>query len=431
MQDVKPTPREQLSRALFTLLLLLPYTLAFMLFVGKRLFRGKQQSLRDAQRLGLWLSIERKGGLLLHCVSVGEVVAATPLIKRIMLERSELPITITTTTKTGAERVQELFGNSVQHLYLPFDLPFLMRRLMRQVDPQKVLIMEVELWPNLVHTCWERHIPIFVINARMTTKSMLRYRKLNTLVSPILNHLSGICAQGQRDFDNYLALGAPTDRLFLTNNIKFDLPKVPREPLYREFRTKFDMNGRQVLIAGSTHDPEEKILLQAFKRLKAKFPTLLLILVPRHPQRFETVGKLVESESLRLIKVSENQPCAENTDVLLADQMGLLNQLYATADIAFVGGSLAERGGHNALEPAVFGVPVLMGPSRHNNPQICQLLAETGALQLVENEQHLVEKAGRWLADGHKAHEAGNAGRQMILSSTGAIDATLERIFAQ
>lgn len=408
--------------------LLVPLLLTHFLVTAA--WRDTEENKRRLARFGCGRRADKPGGILLHCVSVGEVMAASILVKRILADKPATPITITTTTQTGARRVAEIFGNKVQHRYLPYDLPVTMASLLKHIKPDLVLIMEVELWPNFIHCCWQQQIPVYVINARMTDRSLQRYRKLRALVAPMLGKIRGICAQGQRDYENYVTLGATKGRLFLTHNIKFDLPKMPREPLYQEIRNQFDLHGRQILIAGSTHDPEEKMLLAAFQRLKTRFPPLLLILVPRHPQRFENVATLITSSNLNLVRVSDRKACDEHTDVLLADQMGILSSLYAAADIAFVGGSLADKGGHNALEPAAFGVPILMGPSRHNNPQICEQLAASGALQLVENEAQLADKAGRWLNDNQQAHEAGNAGRAIIQSSRGATEATLKRIFA-
>jgi 3-deoxy-D-manno-octulosonic-acid transferase len=420
------TVKDKLSRSAYSLL----WLLLAPILVTVMLRRGHQSRLQELKRLperfGFGLYQRQTGGYLFHCVSVGEVVAAAPLIKQLQTLRPDQSITLTTTTATGSERALELFGNSIEHCYLPFDIPFAMNRLLNRIRPDQVVITEVELWPNMIHCCWQRHIPVTVINARMTDRSVNRYRKLSWLAGPMLAKLSKVCAQGQRDFDNYLRLGVTENKVVLTNNIKFDLPDIDVTALRRDVIEAYGAQHRKVLVAGSTHAPEEELLLDAYQQLKANHQHLLLVLVPRHPQRFAQVSELCLQRSLKVTRVSANKPCQADTDILLGDQMGILKQLYAMSDIAFVGGSLSNKGGHNALEPAQLGIPILMGPSQYNNPEICAGLEASGALYTVKDQTDLINQCHHWLSRPDTAREKGLAGQQTIHNNAGAVKTTID-----
>lgn len=267
-------------------------------------------------------------------------------------------------------------------------------------------------------------------NARMTDRSVSRYRKLNWLTAPMLAKLSRVCAQGQRDYDNYLRLGITEEKVVLTNNIKFDLPDIDIAALRHNVIETFATAQRKVLVAGSTHAPEEELLLNAYQQLKANHANLLLVLVPRHPQRFEQVYALCLQRGLKVTRVSASKPCEADTDVLLGDQMGILKQLYAMSDMAFVGGSLSNRGGHNALEPAQLGIPILMGPSQYNNPQICAELEASGALYTVKDEAGLINQCQQWLSAPDTARVRGLEGCKVIHNNSGAIQATINILSA-
>lgn len=426
LQPYRPSFAEQFVRLSYSLLivLLLPFTI--MHFLLQRL-RGKEgYNAKRLSRYGLIAEPIKKGGLLIHCASVGEVVAAHSLIKIILDTHPELPITITTNTTTGAMRVKALLNDAVRHVYLPYDLGLFMQRLLEKLEPRMVLINEMELWPNLIHSCWTRNIPVYLINGRMSDKSQKTYDKFPRLFSPMFAKITGICAQGQRDYDNYLALNIPPDKLTLSNNIKFDLLLDEKDRLNgAKLADKFGLSNRPILLAGSTHEPEEQVLIEAFKQLTVDYPDLLLVIVPRHPQRFAKVAGICEKSGLVFMIASENKICQANTQILLLDQMGLLRPTYALAKIAFVGGSIADRGGHNALEPAAFGVPILMGSHTYNNPAICQTLMDAGALYTVSDVQHIVERCRLWLDDEELRLKDGLAGKHVLQANGGAINATL------
>lgn len=428
----KPSFRQELARWFYSGLVLIIIPISLLILLLKICTRSKTHGKRSWERYGILPVPAKSGGILLHCVSVGEVVAAEALVKTIRKQHPDTQFTITTTTPTGCERVKQLFGDEVNHFYLPLDFQFGMQQLLKRVQPEKVLITEVELWPNLIHLAWKRNIPVFIVNARMTDSSCRAYSKISSLFSPMLHKITGICAQGERDYKNYLKLGANTEQLALTNNIKFDQNLSNEEALQVEkWRQELQLQDRKILIGGSTHEPEEQLLLESYQALYKTNPNLLLILVPRHPQRFAKVESLLQKQQLHYIKLStinltNSHPLQASTQVILADQMGILKSLYGIADIAFVGGSIAQRGGHNALEPALHGVPVIMGEHIFNNPGICQELEKVGALQFVTNRESIISVVEPVIASPENAQKRGAAGQQVILANSGAIEKTLE-----
>jgi 3-deoxy-D-manno-octulosonic-acid transferase len=373
----------------------------------------------------------QKDGILIHCASVGEVVAIQNLVEHLLSNKPKQRITITTNTTTGADRVRLLFSDRVEHAYLPYDFPLFLRFFLKKTRPSKVLINEMELWPNLCHQCWRLNIPIFIINGRMSEKSTKTYQKYPSLFQPMFEKITAICAQDQRDYQNYLTLGVSPDKLILTNNIKFDLSISDHDiALSQTIKTSFALETRLIIVAGSTHEPEEQILLDAYLALVTLYPALLLIIVPRHPQRFEKVHQLLQTQNIETTLMSEAKPCTSMTQVLLCDQMGKLRSIYALADISFVGGSLADRGGHNALEPAAMAVPILMGESTYNNPAICQALADSGALLTVTDAREIEAACKTWLDNPEQRKHAGDAGKQVLALNRGAIQKTLDVLTA-
>ncbi|RDV26746.1 3-deoxy-D-manno-octulosonic acid transferase [Alteromonas aestuariivivens] len=425
-----PSLTHTVTRWLYTCLLLLVVPLVAVSQLVSRSFYVKATNRNRLERFGLVPTAPQPNGYLFHCVSVGEVVAASCVIKRLRQEQPDIPITVTTTTATGSARVTDLFANQVHHCYLPYDLPMCMAGLLSRIRPRKVLITEVELWPNLIHACWKRNIPAVVINARMTERSAGRYHKLSALFVPMLKKLSHVCAQGQRDYDGYLYLGLEKSKLTLTNNIKFDQAAGISVNGQATGFLNLSRGQRPVLIGGSTHDPEEAALLDAAAKLRVHYPNLLLVLVPRHPQRFDTVAGLLVNQAVVFVRTSEVDHIHEDCQVVLVDEMGKLNQVYSVANMAFVGGSLADRGGHNALEPAAQALPILMGPHTYNNPIICEYLQEQGALTLVNSSDDIARICLQWLAQPEEAKRAGVAGLSVLQNNSGAVEKTLDVIRA-
>lgn len=426
----RPNAWQELCRHLYSALLLLLIPVAFINLLVRGYSRQIEYAQRKRERFGILPANLEKGGYLIHCVSVGEVVAAAPVVKAIKSKQPNLTITITTTTPTGSQRVQDVFGDSVQHFYLPYDVPLFMRRLLTGLKPTKVCVTEVELWPNFVHHCWRRDIPVFVINARMTDRSMQRYQKFPALFEPMLHKLSCVCAQGQRDWDNYLQLGVQTERLVLTNNIKFELNLNKQlQDAVNDFAKHLQLANRPVWVAASTHDPEESVVLETHSELLKQYPELLLILVPRHPQRFTAVAELLTDKQLNFVRSAEKRPLEASTQVLLVDEMGRLNAAYGLANFAFVGGSIADKGGHNALEAALFSIPSMMGYHTYNNPEICQLLQDAGGLVSVQNATDMLKCIRHWLEQPALLKNAGESAKQVIVDNSGALERTLVQIF--
>lgn len=406
-------------------LLIIPFALCHFVYQLSNRKPGYTKS--RLSRYGLTLKLgNQKNDLLIHCASVGEVVAIQNLVEQLLDNDSNQRITITTNTTTGADRVKLLFADRVDHAYLPYDFPLFIKLFLKGKRPAKVLINEMELWPNLCDQCWRSNIPIFIINGRMSEKSTKTYQKFPSLFQPMFEKITVVCAQDQRDYHNYLTLGVSPDKLTLTNNIKFDLTISDHDiALSQTIKTSFGLEQRLILVAGSTHEPEEQILLDAYLELVSVYPELLLIIVPRHPQRFVKVQQLLQKQNVKTVLMSEAKSCQQDTQVLLCDQMGKLRSIYALADISFVGGSLADRGGHNALEPAAVGVPILMGESTYNNPAICQALADRDALLTVKDAQQIESACKKWLESPEKRRHAGEAGKQVLAINSGAIQKTL------
>ncbi|MDC8832076.1 lipid IV(A) 3-deoxy-D-manno-octulosonic acid transferase [Alteromonas gilva] len=424
--DYSPKWYQDAFRWFYSLLLVLIIPFAFVNLVRRGSTRSQEYNRRRFERFGFVAHAPKPDGYLFHCVSVGEVVAASVLIKRIMAEQPERQITVTTTTPTGSARVRSIFGDTVHHFYLPYDLHMAMAGMLKRIEPRAVFITEVELWPNFIHACWKRDIPVMVVNARMTDRSASRYHKFPILFEPMLCKLSHVCAQGERDYANYRFLGMPETKLTLTNNIKFD--QASAQGSAPTGFLQLEHSQRKIVVAGSTHDPEETLLLGAYQTLKRQHPTLLLVLVPRHPERFEQVARLIGKTGLSFTQSAQANEVSSNCDVLLVNEMGKLNAVYSVADMAFVGGSIADRGGHNALEPAAYKLPVIMGPNTYNNPVICARLAEAGALHIVDSQQAIEALLGNWLTNPQAARTAGDAGFHELSKNSGALNKTMNVI---
>ena len=424
----KPSTKHKIVLLGYSLLwlLIVPFTLCHFFYQLIRRKPGYTKS--RLSRYGFTPDqYKQKNGLLIHCASVGEVVAIQNLVEQLLNKNPKQRITITTNTTTGADRVKLLFANRVEHAYLPYDFPLFLTIFLKRKCPTKVLINEMELWPNLCHQCWRRNIPLFIINGRMSEKSTKTYQKFPSLFQPMFKKITRICAQNQRDYQNYLTLGVSPDKLTLTNNIKFDLTISDLDmALSKIIQADFSLGQRRLIVAGSTHEPEEQILLDAYLSLASAYPELLLIIVPRHPQRFDKVHQLLKKQNIEFILMSDAKPCQPKTQVLLCDQMGKLRSIYALADISFVGGSIADKGGHNALEPAAVGVPILMGESTYNNPAICQALANSGALLTVTDAQQIESACREWLDNPEQKKHVGDVGKQVLVHNSGAIQKTLD-----
>lgn len=375
---------------------------------------------RWQERLGIYRQTYSTGALWFHAVSVGEAEAVFPLIR---LLRSQLPdqaILVTTTTPTGSARVQAVLGDQVSHVYLPYDLPVVIERFLQCFRPKLAVFLEKELWPNVFAACKAHQVPVLIINARLSARSAASYQKIPGLVKPTLACVDCIASQTESDQQNFLAIGAEPGQLRVFGNIKFDM-SIASSVIEAGLALKQQVfAGRWVWIAASTHHGEESELLQVYRALKTDLPDLLLLIVPRHPERFSVVEKLCQEQGAVVVKRSSGQPLSIDADVYLADSMGELKMLYAAADVAFVGGSLVDVGGHNVLEPAAIGVPVLFGPQMFNFKEIAaQILAAEAAWQCSSSTE--IEAALRALyADSDRARQMVDRAKLFVQSNQGA-----------
>ncbi|PPV34356.1 lipid IV(A) 3-deoxy-D-manno-octulosonic acid transferase [Ectopseudomonas oleovorans] len=415
-----------MNRLLYTLLLHLALPL-IALRLALRARKAPTYARRINERFSLGLPSMKPGGIWVHAVSVGESIAAAPMIRALQAHYPELPITVTCMTPTGSERIQALFGASVQHCYLPYDLPWAAARFLNRVQPRLAVVMETELWPNHIHQCAKRGIPVALANARLSERSARGYARFGKLTAPMLAELSLIAVQTQTEAQRFLTLGARPECVEVTGSIKFDL-KIDAELLQRAdaLRQQWQATTRPIWIAASTHAGEDEIILAAHHQLLKSRPDALLILVPRHPERFNAVHNLCMNQSLTTRRRSTGEAVQTSDQVLLGDTMGELLFLYALADIAFVGGSLVANGGHNLLEPAALGKPVLSGPHLFNFLEIAAQLREAGALNEVENAGQLADKVVALLNEPSEMQRMSQAGLSVLKANQGALQRLLE-----
>lgn len=416
-----------MNRTLYSLLFHLGLPLvALRLFLRGRKAPAYRQ--RIAERFARQLPAMRQGGIWVHAVSVGESIAAAPMVRALLKQYPDLPVTLTCMTPTGSERIRALFGNEprVQHCYLPYDLPWAAGRFLDHVRPRLGIIMETELWPNHIHQCAKRGIPVALANARLSERSARGYARFAGLTRPMLEDMSLIAVQTETEAARFRSLGARPECVQVTGSIKFDL-KVDDQLLPRahQLREQWGASQRPVWIAASTHEGEDALILDAHRQLLQVHGDALLILVPRHPERFNAVHALC-AEQFATVRRSAGEPVADTTQVLLGDTMGELLFLYALADIAFVGGSLVPTGGHNPLEPAALALPVLMGPHVFNFLEIGAMLREAGALQQVDDAQGLTEAVRRLIELPQDARRMGEAGRAVMQANQGALQRLLD-----
>ncbi|MDX1593658.1 MAG: lipid IV(A) 3-deoxy-D-manno-octulosonic acid transferase [Gammaproteobacteria bacterium] len=410
-------------RQLYTALLYLatPLILARLAWSG---LRNRGYWRRWPERFGWAPGTPADDGIWVHAVSVGEVIAALPLIDRLRGAYPGVQVTVTTMTPTGSERVRAALGDDVHHVYLPYDLPGAVRRFLDAVRPRLGLLMETELWPNLVAGCASRGIPLVLANARLSAASAAGYRRVGGLVRALLGDLAAVAAQADADARRFVELGAAPERVVVTGSIKFDL-QVDGGVVAAGRMLREELGAaRPCWIAASTHDGEDEQVLDAHARIVARCPRALLQLVPRHPERFARVAALCASRGFSVARRSRDEPGRE-AGVYLGDTMGELLTLYAAADVAFVGGSLVPTGGHNPLEPAALGVPVIAGPHMHNFARIGELLERDGALRTVADVDGLTDEVLAWLEDPGRAAEAGAAGRRVVERNRGALERLL------
>ncbi|MCK3658251.1 3-deoxy-D-manno-octulosonic acid transferase [Pasteurellaceae bacterium Pebbles2] len=400
-----------------------------LLFMFGRSIKSPEYRKRIKERYGFFnhsITQPLPHGIVIHAASVGEVIAATPLVRRIQQEYPNLPITMTTVTPTGSARVKAAFGESVTHCYLPYDLPYAVNRFIDFIQPKACIVIETEIWPNLIRQLRLRGVPFIIANARLSARSARRYAWIKNKLQNVLNEISLIAPQDDISFKRYLDLGYHR-QLTLTGNIKYDLV-VSQELLNEINQLQQDwIDNRPVWIAASTHEGEEQIILDSHRILLQTFPNLLLILAPRHPERFNSVANLIEQGKFNYCRRSENISPNSDTEVLLGDTMGELMLMYGVSSVAFVGGSLVKHGGHNPLEPLAFKLPVISGKHTFNFPEVFRkLLAVNGALEINSNSTALSMAVRKFLASKALRERFGHAGYEVLVENRGALQRTLD-----
>lgn len=414
-------------RLLYTALLYLltPFVLLRLLWRSRELPDYRQ---RIGERFGFVMRPAQDVAVWVHAVSVGESLAAMPLIRALVERHGRGRVLVTTTTPTGSARVREALGGQVLHVYAPYDLPGAVARCVDRFRPQRVVIMETELWPNLFRALRRRGVPLVIANARLSPRSFKGYGRVRGFAAETLADCAHIAAQSEADAGRFRALGAPVQRVSAIGNLKFD-QSVPEAQLEagRALRERLG-ERRPVWIAASTHEGEEEIVLAAHCELRRTLPDALLVLVPRHPQRFDGVARLVERSGLSCRRRSRlDAEDASSAPVLLGDSMGEMFMYFAAADVAFVGGSLVPVGGHNVLEPALLGKPVLFGPHMHNFVAARELLLGAGAAVEV-GERLLADSLAALLGDAQRRERMGEAGYAAVAANRGARERLLALI---
>jgi len=417
-----------MNRTLYTALFYLGLPLvAIRLWLRSR--KAPAYAKRIGERFSYGLPTLQPGGIWVHAVSVGESIAAAPMIRALLQRYPQLPITVTCMTPTGSERIHAMFANEprIQHCYLPYDLPCAAARFLDRVQPKLAVIMETELWPNHIHQCAKRGIPVALANGRLSERSAKGYGRFSKLTAPMLAEMSLFAVQTEAEAQRFRDLGARAETVEVTGSIKFDLTIDP-QLLQRaaELRGQWQALERPVWIAASTHEGEDEVVLNAHRRLLANHPDALLILVPRHPERFNSVFELCQREGFATVRRSTGASVDAQTSVLLGDTMGELLFLYALADSAFVGGSLVANGGHNLLEPAALAKPVISGPHLFNFLDIAAQLRSAGALAEVDDAEGLATEVQRLFELPRDAQRMADAGLSVMRRNQGALQRLLD-----
>ena len=411
-----------LYRLLYSLLIYL--ALPFVLFITYRKRPGQVGYQKRWPELLGWVprlsSTEQP--LWIHTVSVGESLAAIPLIRALKAAHPELPLLVTTTTRTGADQIAKL-GELVEHRYAPLDYPDAVWRFLQRTRPRALVIMETELWPNWLAACARRQLPVVVMNARLSERSCQRYQKVRGIFAAMSSHLSLILCQHRDDAARFLRLGVPSERVQVTGSLKFDI-QLDQNQIEAGQQLRSQIGPRPVWIAASTHGGEDEQILAAMTQVRQQLPTALLILVPRHPQRFDSVASLCDSQGFTMARRSRQETISEQTQVYLGDTMGEMPLLLQASDVAFVGGSLVPIGGHNLLEPASLGKATLTGPHYFNFADVTRQLCDSKACAVVADADALAASLITLLQDEEKRQQMGMRAFDVVAANQGALRKT-------
>lgn len=399
-------------------LLLIPFAFFRLWRKGKKLPAYRE---RWAERLGKTRKVSNEKPIIwFHTVSVGEFIAARPLIQH-YLENGSFEVLITCTTPTGSERIRASFAEKVHHCYLPYDIGIFVNRFLNVFKPAIFICLETELWPNLIHACKKRRIPIVLANARLSEKSARGYAKFSRLTNAMLSGISAAAIQNDEDASRFILLGLDEQKSHSIGNIKFDL-ELDNELRLNAANLKEHLQQAQnskIWIAASTHRGEDEIILAAYTSLKVQHPELKLIIVPRHPERFDDVYQLCLNTGFQTLRRSKGE--LADFDVLLGDTMGELLLLFGASDFAFIGGSLVENGGHNYIEPAAWALPLLSGPSTYNFRETAKELIEHEALIIANSSEELASEIHDLLTNPERFKQMGESARMVAEKNRGAL----------
>ena len=413
-----------MNRFIYTLLLYLSLPIAILKLIAKE----RKSPFRNAKlknQLGFVTKTSSKV-IWVHCVSVGEFNAARPLIDQLLDIYPEHSLAITTTTITGAEAVRNHYQDRVIHYFFPFDLPFIVGPFIKKINPVACILLETEIWPNLINNLNKKAIPVVLVNARLSERSFSKYQRFfSNLVQKTLNQLTLIASQNEHSSERFLSLGVSPNKVVTVGNLKFDSNEKDNPNTTQSLQQM--IGQRRVVVFASTREGEEKKIIKSYVNTKDKFDALMII-IPRHPQRFDEVYNLIVDSGLDVKRRSDGLRCDENTQVLLGDSMGELLSYYSVCDIAFIGGSLIDTGGQNMLEAAAASKPILFGPSVFNFEQIAQLLLEKDAAIQVDDADDLMKTISSLLLDDPKRQKLGENAKNLLEKHRGAIDRLMKLI---
>ena len=410
----------------FIIYLFVPFVLLRLYFLG---FKNPAYRLRWQERFGFIKCYEHDRPVIwLHAVSVGEVNAAKPVITKLLEQYPQFEILVTTVTPTGAYTLKQYFADDIKHHYLPYDLPFSTKRFINEVNPKVLITMETEIWPNLYNACHKKNIPLLIINARLSEKSLNGYRLVSSLMKDTLDKVNLIAAQTKYDAERFIAIGAKKEKVVVTGNLKFDVTNPQSLTEQAESLKRYFSVNRPIWIAASTQEGEEEIILKSHLVVLKKIPEAILILAPRHPERMNKVVSLCDNEKLRHVKRTDDKAFSSEDSVFILNTLGELQLHYAAAQVAFVGGSLVNTGGQNMMEPASLGIPVISGKYTYNFTEVTQLLSENNALVLVSNAEELASEICKMLSDANLRHNMGEMGQKVIEENRGNLKRLMDII---
>lgn len=409
------------------LILLLTPVLILVLFI--RSFSQKEYRQRMSERLGWIPSKLKSNGIIVHAASVGEVIAIKPFIDQLLVDDPKQVITITTFTPTGSAQVRKQFSDKVQHCYLPLDISFCVHLFLKTLKPKVLVLMETELWPTLIHRCSKSDVKLLLINGRLSAKSLRNYQKIIRLIEPAINKIDAILCQSDDNAQHFKALGADPEKVSISGNLKYDMV-VNDDVIEKVSELKMqNITDRRLLVVGSTHQQEEPLIVNAFKRLKQRHTDLLLVIVPRHPERFVSVGEYCIEQGFNIAKRSSNDSINSKTDIWLIDTLGELLAIYALAEVCVVAGSFCDVQGHNPLEPALFAKPILVGPKMGNFKEINQKLLTANAIHQLSTNEQLTENIDKLLQNRAESQDMGKAALDVVESNQGATQRSIEHLY--